>query len=211
MLIDELMPDFDATIVEHVVIDAPPEAVYRATRSMDFLQIHSPMMDAAMFVRGIPLKIAQAIGNKPAPPPPPSMRLSDMFDGEADRDVLEGWLALGETPDRELTFGAIGKVWQPDIDWKTVPRDEFTAFDEPDYAKLVVGFSVRPYGTGRTILSYEARTQGTDGAATKKFLRYWWLVRRFVGHVMRAALATAKDLAERNETVPTKEAAATTG
>lgn len=195
MLIDELMPDFDATVVEHIAVDAPPQTVYEAARTMDFLQIHSPMMDAAMFVRGIPVKVAQALGNKPAPPPP-SMRLSDMFDHSADPEVLEGWLALGEVEGRELVFGAIGKVWQPDIEWKTVPRDEFDAFDEPDYAKIVVNFSVRHYGLTRTILSYEARTKGTDAEASKKFLRYWWIVDRFVSRVMRAAVKTAKELAE---------------
>jgi hypothetical protein len=195
MLIDELMPDFDATIVEHIVVDAPPETVYDATRTMDFLQIHSPMLDAAMLARGVPSKIAQALG-KPAPPPPPSMRLSDMFDGPAGPEVLEGWLALGEVEGRELVFGAIGKVWQPDIEWKSVPRNEFAAFDEPDFAKLVVNFSVRHYGLTRTLLSYEARTRGTDEQARRKFLRYWWIVDRFVSYVMRAAVRTAKELAE---------------
>ncbi len=196
MLIDELMPDFDATIVEHIVVDAPPETVYEATRTMDFLQIHSPMMDAAMFIRGVPLKVAQTLGNKPAPPPPPAMRLGDMFDDTAEPEVLEGWLALAEVEGRELVFGAIGKVWQSDIDWKTVPRDEFQAFDEPDFAKIVVNFSVRHYGLTRTLLSYEARTRGTDAEARKKFLRYWWIVDRFVSYVMRAAVKTAKELAE---------------
>ena len=196
MLIDEVMPKFDATIVEHLVIDAPPEAVYRAARDMDFLQVRSPMLDAAMFVRGLPDKIVRTVRNEPPPPAPPRMRLSDMFEGEADPDVLEGWLALGEVPGRELVFGAVGKVWQPDIDWKAVPSDEFRDFAEPDFAKLAVGFSARHYGEGRTLLSYEARTQGTDAEARRKFLRYWWLVRRFVRIVMRAAIVTVKELAE---------------
>ncbi len=177
-------------------MNAPPEEVYHVTRTMDFMQIHSPMMDAAMFVRALPSRVAQAFGNRPAPEAPPAMRLSDMFDGNADPDVLEGWLPLGEVEGRELVFGAVGKVWQPDIDWKTVPQDEFKAFDEPDFAKLAVNFSVRPYGLTRTLLSYEARTKGTDAKARKKFLRYWRLVDRFVSSVMRAAVNTAKDLAE---------------
>ena len=206
MLLDEFMPEFDATIVEHVVVDAPTDVVYRATRSMDFMQIHSPMMDAAMFVRGIPQKVAQALGKKPAPPPPPAMRLSDMFDGRADPEVLGEWLTLGEIDNAELAFGAIGKIWQPDIAWKTVAREEFLTFDEPGYAKIAAGFSVRPYGLDRTILSYEARTVGTNTQATRKFLRYWRIVHRFVGHVMRASVQTACELAEaefnRTDTAP---------
>jgi len=120
--------------------------------------------------------------------------------GKADPDVLEGWLALGEVPARQLVFGAVGKVWPPDIDWKAVPSDALRDFAEPDLAKLAGGFSVRHYGSDRTLLSYEARTKGTDDAR-RKFLRYWWLVQRFVGYVMRAALVTVKDLAE-EEQVP---------
>jgi hypothetical protein len=29
---------------------------------------------------------------------------------------LPGWLLLGEQPDRELAFGAVGKFWQPSRD-----------------------------------------------------------------------------------------------
>lgn len=197
MLIDDLLPDFDATIIEHLVVNAPPEVVFATAREMDFMQIHSPMTDAAMFARSIPATLGRILGNRPAPPPPPAMRLANMFEGGAsDAEGLEGWVALGEVPGRELVFGAIGKVWQLDIDWMPVPADEFRDFDEPDYAKLAVAFSTRPYGTGRTLLSYEARTAGTDDDARRKFLRYWWIVRRFVHYVMRAATSTVKDLAE---------------
>lgn len=202
MLIDEVMPDFDATIIEHVVIDASPEAVHETARDMDFLQIRSPLVDAVMFVRGLPGRIARRLSARPAPAPPPAMRLADLFDDPADPDGLAEWLALGEVPGRELVFGAIGKVWQPDIDWQPVTSDAFREFAEPDYAKIVAGFSIRNYGADRTLLSYEARTAGTDDAARRKFLRYWWLVRRFVHFVMRAAVLTVKDLAEGRGTAP---------
>ncbi len=200
MLIDDHLPHFDATITEHIVIDAPPQVVYETARNLDFLRVHSPMVDALMFIRGLPDQLGRRLRRKPAPPPPPEMRLADMFDGSADPEVLEGWLALGEDPGRELVFGAIGKVWQPDIEWRSVTAEQFSGFDEPDFAKLAVGFSVRDYGPDRSLLSYEARTAGTDDAARRKFLRYWWLVRRFVGIVMRAAVVTIKEEAERSDT-----------
>lgn len=206
MLIDEVLPEFDATIIEHIVIDAPPDAVYEAARGMDFLQVHSPIVDAVMFVRELPVRIGRRLRDRPTPPPPTGMRLADLFDGSADPEALEGWLALGEVPGRELVFGAIGKVWQPDIDWKPVTADAFKDFADPDYAKIVVGFSIRGYGKDRSLLSYEARTVGTDAAARRKFLRYWWLVRRFVHIVMRAAVTTVKDLAEDGTSPPPRMA-----
>ena len=200
MLIDDHLADYDATIIEHIVIDAPPRVVHQAARNMDFLDVHSPPVDALMFVRGLPDQLRQRLGGSPSAPPPPSMRLADMFDGSADPEVLEGWVGLGEEPGRELVFGAIGKVWQPDIEWRPVIAEEFRTFAEPDFAKIAAGFSVREYGPGRTLLSYEARTAGTDAEARRKFGRYWWLVSRFVRIVMRAAVITIKDLAERSET-----------
>ena len=69
MLIDEVLSEFDATIDEHIVIDASPDAVYEAARGMDFMQVHSPILDAAMFVRGLPQKLGQRLDDRPPPPP----------------------------------------------------------------------------------------------------------------------------------------------
>ncbi len=55
---------------------------------------------------------------------------------------------------------------------------------------------VHPYGAGRSLLTYEARTACTDRAATKRFARYWTLVSPGVGIVMRAALQAIKTAAE---------------
>lgn len=201
MMIDEILPVFDATIIEHLVIEAPPDAVFRAAREMDFLQVHSPLVDALMAARDLPARLGRTLRGRPAPPPPPGMRLADMFDGSADQEGLEGWVALGEVPGRELVFGAVGKIWQPNIEWKPVAPDAFRDFAEPDYAKICAGFSIRSYGAHRSLVSYEARTAGTDATAGRKFLRYWWLVQRFVQVVLRAALTTIKGLAEDDTTI----------
>jgi hypothetical protein len=196
MLIDEVLPQFAETVAEHLVIEAPLEAVYQTVRDMDFLSIHSPLMDAAMFARALPERISRAVRKAPPPPPPPTMRLADFFDGDVDTEILQGWVPLGEAAPHEIVFGAVGKVWQPEIEWKQIPPEEFATFDEPGFAKIAVAFSLRDYGEHRTLLSYEARTDGTDEESRSKFRRYWWLVNRFVAVVMRAAVKTAKDLAE---------------
>ena len=196
MLIDDVMPRFDASISEHLVVDAPSSVVLATAREMDFMRVHSPLMDAAMFIRGLPAEVGRRMGGGASSPPPPEMRLADMFDDPDGSEGLDGWVVLGEVPGLELVFGAIGKVWQLDIAWRSVSAEDFRDFSEPDYAKIAAGFSVREYGANRTLLSYEARTVGTDPEARRKFLRYWWLVRRFVGVVMRATVRTVRDLAE---------------
>ena len=197
MLIDRALPRFDFTRVEHLVVEADPETTYAAVRRLDFLKVHSPLMDAAMWVRGVPDKVARATGRRTEPPQElPSLTFDGMVDGERG---LPGWLKLGEDPPREIAFGAIGKFWQMDITWlDPVPEtlEAFTAFDDADWGKIAANFSVRPYGDGRSLLSYEARTAMTDEASRTKFGRYWTVVSPFVGVIMRATLHTVKEDAE---------------
>ena len=197
MLIDRAVPRFDFTRIEHLVVEAHPEATYAAVRRLDFMQVHSPLMDAAMWVRGVPDKVARATGRRTEPAPePPSLKLDGLIAGE---DALPGWMSLGEDPPREIAFGAIGRFWQLDISWlEPMPADPqaFAAFDEPGWGKIAANLSVRPYGDGRSLLSYEARTAMTDPASRTKFGRYWAVVSPFVGVIMRAALEAVRVDAE---------------
>lgn len=55
--------------------------------------------------------------------------------------------------------------------------------------------SLRPFGSMRTLVSYEARTQALDADSRAHFLRYWRAVRPGVAIVMRAFLAAvAKEM-----------------
>ena len=197
MLIDRALPSFDFTRVEHEVVEADPEATYAAVRRLDFMKVHSPLMDAAMWVRGVPDRVARVAGRRTDPPQElPSVTLDGMAGGG---DGFPGWMSLDEGPPREIAFGAIGKFWQPDIAWfePMPPTPEgFMAFDEAGWGKIAANFSIRPYGGGRSLLSYEARTAMTDPASRQKFGRYWTIVSPFVGVYMRASLRTVKADAE---------------
>lgn len=197
MLIDRALRSFDFTRVEHEVIEADQEEAFAAVRRLDFMNVHSPLMDAAMWVRGVPEKVARATGRRTEPPQDlPSLTLDGLAAGEGE---LPGWLGLGEEAPREIAFGAIGKFWQLDISWlDPVPTtlEEFTAFDDPGWGKIAATFSVRPYGAGRSLLSYEARTAMTDPESRTKFARYWTVVSPFVGVIMRATLTAVKVDAE---------------
>ena len=78
----------------------------------------------------------------------------------------------------------------------TSTADEFASFDEPGWGKIVANFSVLPYGTRATLLTYECRTVTTDPASRQKFLRYWTVIRPFVAHIFRATVRTIRDNAE---------------
>lgn len=178
-LIDRYLPTYDVAITEHLVVDAPDPVTFDAARDLDFMSVKSPLLAAAFLVRGLPDRLK---GHRVEVPP--ELRFAT---GELD---LPGWLSLGEVPGREIAFGAVGKFWKAEIEWRTVGRDEFAGFDEPGWGKIACHFLVRPDGEDRCVLSYECRTATTDEEARRRMARYWWLIRPFVGHVLRATLST---------------------
>lgn len=203
LLIDEYLPNFDETRREHLVVDGSTEAVYEVMRNLDFLTVHSPITDLALFVRSLPDRLARLRRrNEPPGPPVPTLRLAAMFDrpGFEHEETLEGWVGLAEEHGREIVFGAIGKPWLAEIEWKTVAQEDFAGFDEPGWAKIAASLSVRDYGSKRSIITYEARTRMTDEESRARFHRYWTLVAPFVGTIMRALLRTVADAMPSGET-----------
>jgi len=175
-LIDSMMPTYDAVIAEHIVVPADPATTFAAIRALDLLTVHSPLLDLSMWLRGLPARVS----GKAEPRLPKLVIDTDM--------ALPGWTFLGQRPDREIAFGAVGRFWQPTIEWRDVAATDFTGFDEPGWGKIAANFSMLPYGASATLLTYECRTVTTDPESRRRFLRYWHLIRPFVGHILRATL-----------------------
>jgi hypothetical protein len=190
LIIERAIATADVEIAEHRIVDAGTDRTFAAARDLDFLDVRTPLLDAAMWARGVPARLKGV-----TPPELDSMRLADAFDsGEM---ALPGWLVLGEEPGRELAFGAVGRFWQPDIEWRDVPRDAFDDFAEPGWGKIAAGFSVLPYGGDRALLTYACRVAMADADSRRMFRRYWTFVRPFAGHIFRATLTTIALEAER--------------
>jgi hypothetical protein len=180
MLLDELLPEYDVTEAAHVVVRASPEETFTAARDFDFLRVRTPLLVAAMWVRGLPARLAHR-----AEAVPPTLVLSE--------ETMPGWVLLGERPGEEVAFGAVGVFWHPQIEWHSVARAEFAGFADPGFGKIACNFSVRPYGEQATLLSYECRTVTTDPESRRAFARYWRIVHPFVAYIMRATVATIRD------------------
>ncbi|ORW95476.1 hypothetical protein AWB92_09755 [Mycobacterium sp. IEC1808] len=183
MLIEAAVPAFDAMIAEHVVVAADPAVTFRAARSLDLLTVRTPLLTVSMWIRALPERLL----GKPVPAPP-RLVVTDF--------ALPGWLSLGEEPDREIAFGAVGKFWRPIIEWRDVTPADFAGVAEPGWGKIAANFSMAPYGESHTLLSYQCRTVTTDPDSRRAFVRYWWLIRPFVKHIMRATLRAIQTDAE---------------
>ncbi len=192
MLIDRLLPEYDETVVRRTVVDADSETTYRAMLDANLLDT-GPVVRALGRLCDLPTALANRLSGTTRDPPPEELRFADISNSAE-------WAKLAEAPGEEFVFGAVGKFWQPDIEWRRVAPDEFAGFDDPGYAKLAVGLSVRPDGDGRTLLSYEARTATTSEEARRSFRRYWRVIGPFAGYLMARALdrieADAEALAE---------------
>jgi hypothetical protein len=185
MLIEKALPDCDAVRAEHLVVAAGVEAAYAAVLRADFVRAwrESLAVRALFGARTLAERAISAARGRAArePPPPASLRLADM--GEHGE-----WVRLGEDPPREIAFGTIGRFWAGETVWETIDAAEFARFARPGFARIACNFSVRPYGASRSLVSYECRTQSTDPAARRAFLRYWRPLSPFIGVVLRAQL-----------------------
>lgn len=185
MLIDELMPRFDAVRTEHLLVEMPIDRAWDATLDADFIETatSSKLVRGLFAIRTAGEKVVQTVTRKaPEPQPAPaSMRLRDMGE-EGD------WIRLGTNEPTEIAFGVIGRFWSGETVWKQINPEIFREFDEPGYARIACNFSLREYGEGKTLISYECRTSATSEDARKGFMRYWRPMSPFIGMVLRAQL-----------------------
>jgi hypothetical protein len=196
VLLDELMPAFDATRIEHRVIGGPPERVYDAALHADFMQAFSESRAARALVtaRTTAERIVSTLRSGAQPP----------LEEPADAMTLAGlgthgeYVLLGADPPHEIAFGMIGRFWGGETRWEEIEASEFRTFSRPGLARIACNLSLRPYGDARTLVSYESRTEATDATARRAFLRYWRVVAPLAGVVLRAQLAVvARDAAGR--------------
>ena len=196
MLIDRLMPEFDATRIEHRVVAGRVSDAYAAAVGIDFVDAvrQSHALRGLLVLRARTERIASVLrrsGSAVTATGPQALRLADLPE-QGD------WVRLGEDPPNEIVFGVVGRFWAGEAVREQIDASEFGTFARPGYAKIAGNFSFRAYGEARTLVSYEARTRATDAASQRAFWRYWRVASPFVGRVMRAQLAVVEREAARS-------------
>jgi hypothetical protein len=187
MLIDRYLRCFDVTQVCETSVRALPSEVYEAMLGTD---LRDPVVNALFALRELPQRIRRRLQRQGPLPEAPAVTFGDIATGPI-------WVRVAEEPGVELVVGSVGRFWRKDYGWRPVTADQFTAFQEPGYAKVALSLAVLPSTADLTILRYEARTATTDEAARRTFRRYWRVIRPGVVLVMRRALHRIKTQAER--------------
>ena len=187
MLLDRALPKCHEVSLRHTVVNVPPAATSAAIRTADLRA--APLPRLLLRARSLPERTAQRRGGlTPAPTAFTSLR--------AALDTGTPWMLLGEIPDSEIVAGAIGALWRPVIEWAGFEPSEFSQFREPGFAKVAAGFSVRHYGTDRSLLSLELRAPATSPAARSALRRYWRLSSPFISLIARGVVSSMRNHAE---------------
>ena len=142
LLIDRYLPRYDVGLIEHTVAEADLATTWEALCELDLAQVHTPLMDAAMYVRGLPTRVAAQFGRGAPPEAPARLPLG------GGGPPMQGWLSLGEVAEHEIALGAVGRFWQPDIQWYDVTGmtpEAFAAFTEPGWGRIAANFTVLAY------------------------------------------------------------------
>jgi hypothetical protein len=81
--------------------------------------------------------------------------------------------------------------------FRPLPPDEFAAFDEPGYVKIVWTLRADPVGPHDSVFRTETRAVTTDAAARRKFRWYWARFSPGIGLIRQLSLGPVRREAER--------------
>ncbi|MBA2361268.1 MAG: hypothetical protein H0V79_10110 [Actinobacteria bacterium] len=167
-LLDDLMPAYDVHEVHDLWVPAAPAAAYEAVLAVQGREVR-------LFG---PLMLLRTLGR--------SRRAFDPRAPLLEQMLKIGFVQLGERPGEEILVGAIGRFWSP-LGNRPQPTEDFIGFAKPGYAKAAMNFTVTTEGKGSRVAT-ETRIVGTDAGATRKFGRYWFVVRLGSGAIRKSWL-----------------------
>jgi len=170
MLIDEFLSDYDFVEKHGISIQAGPADIYRAANETDFAE--SFIIRSLFWLRGLSTE---------------NVTLASLKTSRFE--------ILGETANRELLLGLVGRFWTPWGDLKKIDAESFKKFDTAGYAKAVWNFALRPDGEA-TRLTTETRIRCLGSECRRSFGFYWLFIRPFSGLIRMEMLRAIKRKAE---------------
>jgi hypothetical protein len=184
------MPEYEVAERHHIRVAAPAEIAFEAACEQDLMAL--PLVQAIFKAREI------VLGGEPDTVARPRGLLA--------LTKSLGWGVLAEVPGREVVMGAVTQPWYADVVFRPLPPDEFAAFDEPGYVKIVWTLRADPVGPHDSVFRTETRVATTDAAARRKFRWYWARFSPGIGLIRQLSLGPVRREAERRalETTGTK-------
>lgn len=108
-----------------------------------------------------------------------------------------GWGVLAERPGREIVMGAITQPWEANVQFRSLPPDQFETFNTPGFVKIVWTLRADALDAQRSIARTETRAVATDAAAGRRFRWYWARFSAGIVLIRRVSMRLVKAEAER--------------
>jgi len=172
VLLDKFLPQYHFSEKHSILISAQASAVSAQITNLDVSD--SWIIRTLLTLRGIPKKSSTGI----------------------EEWKKMGFVVLEHQPDQEIILGLIGQFWK--ISGKIQPclSEEFTSFNNSDFAKAVWNFKIVPLNANQLRLETETRIFCPDPYVRKKFGRYWFFIKPFSGLIRIEMLKIIKRKAE---------------
>jgi hypothetical protein len=180
-LLDRFIPSYEVADRHQIRINAPADITFEAATEMDLQE--SPISRAIFkgrewIMRSHPVRQLES-----------ASFINQM------RSI--GWGVLAEEPGREIVMGAVTQPWLADVVFRALPPEEFAAFHDPNYVKIVWTLRADSVGPTESVFRTETRAVATDPVARAKFRRYWSFLSPGIILIRWALLAPLKADAER--------------
>jgi hypothetical protein len=178
-LLDRFMPRYDVVERHQIRVPAPAGITMAAAREQDLMRV--PLIRAIFKAR------ERAMGATAGASQPKGLI--------AATQAL-GWGVLADIPEREVVMGAFTKPWEADVTFRALPPDEFAAFNEPGFVKIVWTLRADPIDVAHSVFRTETRAIATDAEARGRFRNYWAFASPGIALIRRLSLLPLRREAE---------------
>jgi hypothetical protein len=155
--LDEFIPAWQFREYHTLRIDAPPERVYEAIRSVRASEI---------FLFNTLTLVPRASG--------PSVLAANSTEPVIDAAVRSGFARLADNAPQEMVIGTV-VVAPPGVEGEVTP-DMFRRKLPPGFAIAALNFLVTPLESGGTLVSTETRVFANSPGAKREVAAYWRVV-----------------------------------
>jgi hypothetical protein len=107
-----------------------------------------------------------------------------------------GWSTLDTVPRSTIVLGAVTQPWRSDVVFRALPPEDFIAFREPGFVKIVVVIAADSIDESTSTFRIVTLVATTDAAARKRFRRYWAVFSPGILLIRQLALGAVKHNAE---------------
>jgi hypothetical protein len=156
-LLDQFIPVYEVAERHQIHVAAPADIAFAAACEEDLMAL--PIVRAIFKTREV------VLGGQPDTVSRPRGLLA------WTKSIR--WGVLAEAPGREVVMGAVTQPWLADVVFRPLSPDEFAAFNEPDYVKIVWTLRADAMGPHTSVFRTETRVVTTDAVARAKFRWYW--------------------------------------